>query len=96
MKLQYLTDNYGHKNGVFVSMTDWNKIQADLEQFRKLKKTKLHSDDKAEFESVKDFWFDLPNEVKNDIDIAIEEADNGKLISHSEAMKQIRAKLLKT
>ena len=76
-------------------MTDWNKIQADLEQLRRLKKTKLHSDGKAEFETVKDFWFDLPDEVKNDVDIANEEADNGELISHSETMKQIRVKLQK-
>ena len=55
----------------------------------------MYSDDKTELETVKDFWFDLPDDVKNDIDIAIEEADNGELISHSEAMKQIRAKLQK-
>ena len=40
-----------------------------------------------------DFWDELPEEVRNDIDEAIEEADRGEGIPHKEAMRQIRAKI---
>ena len=44
-------------------------------------------------ETKVDFWDELPEEVKNDIDKAIEEGKRGKGISHKEAMKQIKEKL---
>ena len=40
-----------------------------------------------------DFWDELPEEVRNDIDQAIKEGKRGETIPHKEAMKQIRAKL---
>ncbi len=40
-----------------------------------------------------DFWDELPEEVKNDIDEAVEEGKRGEVIPHKEAMKQIREKL---
>ena len=36
MELQYITDNSGHKNGVLLSMTDWDKIQQDLNRLKKI------------------------------------------------------------
>ena len=44
-------------------------------------------------ETKVDFWDELPKEVKNDIDEAIEEGKRGEGISHKEAMKQIKEKL---
>jgi len=41
MKLQYITDDFGHKNAVLLSMTDWSKIQKDIEELRKLRNKKL-------------------------------------------------------
>ena len=40
-----------------------------------------------------DFWDELPEDVKNDIDEAIDEAKRGEGISHKEAMRQIKEKL---
>jgi plasmid stabilization system protein ParE len=42
----------------------------------------------AKAESKVDFWDELPESVKNDIDEAIKEADRGEKIPHKEAMKQ--------
>jgi predicted transcriptional regulator len=47
----------------------------------------------AKAESKVDFWDELPESVKNDIDEAIKEADRGEKIPHKEAMKQIRKKI---
>ncbi|TAJ08115.1 hypothetical protein DMA11_21720 [Marinilabiliaceae bacterium JC017] len=41
MDLQYITDNQGHKNGVLLSISDWNKIQKDLEELQRLRNKKL-------------------------------------------------------
>jgi PHD/YefM family antitoxin component YafN of YafNO toxin-antitoxin module len=40
MDLQYITDNQGHKNGVLLSLSDWNKIQKDLEELKALRNKK--------------------------------------------------------
>lgn len=48
---------------------------------------------KAAAEKQVDFWDELPEVVKDDIDEAIKEADRGEGIPHKEAMKQIRAKI---
>jgi hypothetical protein len=40
-----------------------------------------------------DFWDELPEEIKNDIDQAIAQGKRGEGIPHKEAMKQIRKKL---
>ena len=40
-----------------------------------------------------DFWDELPDEIRNDIDEAIEEWKRGEGIPHKEAMKLIREKL---
>lgn len=44
-------------------------------------------------EKKADFWDELPESVKNDIDEAIAECERGEGIPHKEAMKQIRAKI---
>ena len=36
MNLQYITDYSGHKNGVLLSITDWDKIQQDLNRLKKI------------------------------------------------------------
>lgn len=40
-----------------------------------------------------DFWFNLPKQLKNEIDKAIAEADSGELISHNKAMELIHEKI---
>lgn len=32
MNVQYLTDINGHKNAVLLALTDWDRIQKDLEE----------------------------------------------------------------
>ncbi len=40
-----------------------------------------------------DFWDELPEALKKEIDEGIAEADRGETIPHKEAMKQIREKI---
>jgi predicted transcriptional regulator len=47
----------------------------------------------AGIEKEVDFWDELPEEVRNDIDEAIAECERGEGIPHKEAMKQIREKI---
>lgn len=35
-----------------------------------------------------DFWYDLPEEVKNDVEEAIKESDRGEGKTHEEVMKE--------
>jgi hypothetical protein len=44
--LQYITDHKGKKNAVLLPISDWDKIQKDLEDYKKLK------DKKAFFEGL--------------------------------------------
>ncbi len=37
LSLQYITDKKGAKNAVLLPMSDWLKIQEDLEAYKKLK-----------------------------------------------------------
>jgi predicted transcriptional regulator len=48
-----------------------------------------------EVEHQYDFWDELPDEVKTDIDEAIKQADAGELISHEEVMKKYQKWLTK-
>jgi len=43
----------------------------------------------------KDFWQDLPTEVKQSIDKAKAELDNGQGIPHEQVIAEIRAKIAK-
>jgi predicted transcriptional regulator len=45
-----------------------------------------------ESKQTTDFWDELSKEQKTAIDKAIKEADQGKLTSHKEVMKQLRRK----
>jgi PHD/YefM family antitoxin component YafN of YafNO toxin-antitoxin module len=38
LRVQYITDQKGHKNAVLVAITDWEKIQKDLEELEYLRK----------------------------------------------------------
>lgn len=42
-----------------------------------------------------DFWDELPNFVKIDIQEAIEQADKGEVFSHEEVMKEIKEKYIR-
>jgi len=53
MELQYITDNKGHKNGVLLSLSDWNKIQKDLEDLKILR------DKKVFFKGLKDAFSEV-------------------------------------
>jgi len=53
MDLQYITDNQGHKNGVLLSINDWNKIQKDLEELKMLR------DKKAFFTGLKEAFSEV-------------------------------------
>ena len=48
MNIQYITDGKGHKNAVLLSLSDWEKIQKDLEELDLLR------DKKAFFNGLKD------------------------------------------
>ena len=37
MNVQYLTDINGHKNAVLLALTDWDRIQKDLEELEQLR-----------------------------------------------------------
>ena len=54
MNLQYITDQKGNTNAVMMPLSDWKKIERDLEELKKLK------DKKAFFKGLKDAF----NEVK--------------------------------
>ncbi len=41
MNLQYIVDTKGYKNGVLLSLNDWDKIQKDLEELKRLKNKKI-------------------------------------------------------
>jgi len=47
----------------------------------------------TDIEAKVDFWDELPEKVKKDIDEAIKEADRGEGMPHKEAMKRIKEKL---
>jgi len=40
----------------------------------------------------KDLWDDIPQNIKNDIETSLKEADKGKIISHQEVMNNIKKK----
>ena len=46
-------------------------------------------------EVKKDFWDDLPDAIKADIDVAIKQADAGELYSHEEVMEKYKKWLTK-
>lgn len=48
-----------------------------------------------EAEHQYDFWDELPENVKNDIDIAIQQADAGELFTHEEVMTKYKKWLTK-
>ena len=48
-----------------------------------------------EAEHQYDFWDELPDNVKADIDEAIKQADAGELLSHEEVMKKYKKWLTK-
>ena len=41
MRLQYLTDNRGNRNAVVLSINDWNRVQSDIDELKKLRNKKL-------------------------------------------------------
>ncbi|MBS1527567.1 MAG: hypothetical protein JST19_18105 [Bacteroidetes bacterium] len=45
--------------------------------------------------SNKDFWHDLPNQVKQSINKAKQELDNGEGIPHEQVMAEVRNRYLK-
>lgn len=53
MDLQYITDNQGQKNGVMLSLSDWDKIQKDLEELKTLR------DKKAFFTGLKEAFSEV-------------------------------------
>ena len=49
----------------------------------------------AEAENQSDFWDELPDNAKTDIDEAVRQADAGQLKSHEEVMKKYKKWLTK-
>ena len=37
MRLQYITDNLGHRNAILLSMTDWEDMQKKLKELKALR-----------------------------------------------------------
>lgn len=48
MNLQYITDGRGQKNAVQIPMSEWEKIQKDLEELKRLRNKKLFLSELAE------------------------------------------------
>jgi PHD/YefM family antitoxin component YafN of YafNO toxin-antitoxin module len=53
LHLQYITDQKGKKNAVLLPISDWDKIQKDLEAYGKLK------DKKAFFEGLTNAFYEV-------------------------------------
>jgi PHD/YefM family antitoxin component YafN of YafNO toxin-antitoxin module len=53
MHLQYITDQKGNKSAVLLPLSEWEKIQKDLEAYEKLK------DKKAFFEGLTDAFYEV-------------------------------------
>jgi hypothetical protein len=51
--LQYITDQKGNKNAVLLPLSDWKKIQKDLEAYEKLK------DKRAFFEGLTNAFYEV-------------------------------------
>ena len=48
MDIQYITDMKGHKNAVQLPMKDWEQIQRDLDELKRLRNKKLFMTELAE------------------------------------------------
>jgi len=48
MNLQYITDTKGHKSAVLLPLKDWEQIQKDLGELKRLKNKKLFMTELAE------------------------------------------------
>lgn len=48
MDIQYITDKKGHKSGVQLPMKDWEQIQKDLDELKRLRNKKLFMTELAE------------------------------------------------
>lgn len=48
MELQYITDARGHKSAVQLPMKDWEQIQKDLDELKRLRNKKLFLTELAE------------------------------------------------
>ncbi len=73
MNLQFITDTNGHKNGVLLTLRDWEKIQKELEELERLRdkrafmadfkeaveEVKLAKEGKIKLQSAKDFLNEL-------------------------------------
>jgi hypothetical protein len=53
LNLQYITDRKGKKNAVLLPISDWDKIQKDLEELEHLKNKKLF------FQGLKDSFIEV-------------------------------------
>ena len=73
--------------------SDLHKFINYIDDFNLLKAIYLLLATNVTVKEKTDFWFELPSQLKIEIDEAIGEADRGELISHKEAMKQINEKL---
>jgi hypothetical protein len=73
--------------------SDLHKLIDFIEDFNLLKAIYLLLATNEKVKEKSDFWFELPDNLKIEIEEAIEEADSGKFIPHDEAMKQIKEKI---
>ena len=48
MNLQYITDTKGHKSAVLLPLKDWEQIQKDLGELKRLRNKKLFMTELAE------------------------------------------------
>lgn len=89
---------------IFLSLYKYKGKMAPTNLLRKqVKKYIDEADDKTvqmvyamlEVEHQYDFWDELPDNVKTDIDAAIKQAEAGKLLSHEEVMKKYKKWLTK-
>ncbi|NOQ74803.1 MAG: hypothetical protein GQ574_22505 [Crocinitomix sp.] len=77
MSLQFITDSDGETTGVFIPISEWNKLK----------------DRYNDIDQSIDWYDDLTPTQKKEIEEARSELDAGKGIPHEEVRKNIRQKI---
>jgi predicted AAA+ superfamily ATPase len=84
------------KNGPIMSTIELKAELVDLIQKinnkRLLNAVYVLLNQKGKTDQKADFWDELPDEVKTDIEEALKEAEEGKVFSHKEVMDEIKEK----
>jgi len=72
--------------------SDLHKLIDNVNDVRILYAIKILLNQPATNTSSVDFWDELPEPVKHDLEIAIKQADKGELLHHKDVMHKIKTK----